>query len=1163
MAEYNVDIQVRAKTREAESQITRLQKTLDDLSKKTANINFGSVERSVRGIGNVARNVGNEVKGIFSRGLFAGAILGAGQLSTSIADVINKFSFLGKGVAGSLNSALGGVPEVVGNILNQIGHIPNAMGLAAVAAMAFAPQLLKASSAAAGLGAAVDKAVGKQVTQNIAGTIGQINGLNMAVDNVKTSFEDLIKGSTLNQLNSQLKDARYQVGEYHSSTEKAVIAAAQLVTVLKAQKAEQQAINDLVRSAQGLRSESEERRATNTYTVIQRRKKFLEEQATATVQAAQATRDLEQAESNAARDRLAAAAREKADALRNQALATQQALTALQTLEEAESNAARGRLAAAAKARDERAAFLAGGQVSQFPFGPNPRSTRRGFEGDVSADRAENALRARELRQQRAENLRFFDQEKLQLAEIDRLRDATSKRQIARIQNVSKAIRGSLSSAAIGGAFPLLFGQSPQAALGGAIGGLLGGQAGGFAGSLIGTTLGEIEAAKARTKELAAELGFSSAQAQQLSTAFELAGRNSQQLESAITNIQGLGLSTNETASAIKIAIELSKEYGGSVDKIAQAFADTLESGKVSISTLNKFTAQGIPIQEQLATKLGVNRTKLLEMAKDGRISVQQVTDSLVEMGRQAESTVDKGATGFDRFTKSVSAIATAIAGAAGALLKNLVPALDAVLGKLAAVISRATQAINLITDATVGETMSAVFKSGFARGTGTGSKSAIDEITKGLGTLNPLAATTAEQLDKIDKAARSAQAELGRYGGSLGEYSVKTAQVQLTRIQKAILTRRGQLGAPNTAAAAIVDINAPANLPPSGGGAGKDDKGKTALENSIKRVNVLQTEASTLFLAATIQDKINDAERIGAEQLALRLTFERDRAKVLGEYAAQQQKVANTANKQEELLAIRKKRNSELVALQLNYETRAAQLDLQRLAPGYERQTQLQQEAYLMQQTLAGKREEAELEIAIANTIKDIKDPAKAAAIATQMRQNAELQKEVDLATQMKQVYGEVGVALKEGVVQSLGIAIDQTKSLQEIATNMLMRIANLLLDIGVNFALFGVPSGLGKKGSGGILGGLFRADGGPVSAGRPYIVGERGPELFMPRSSGSIYPNDAMGMGGANIVVNVDAGGSSVGGDPGQAGQLGKVIGLAVQQELIKQKRPGGLLA
>jgi len=44
--------------------------------------------------------------------------------------------------------------------------------------------------------------------------------------------------------------------------------------------------------------------------------------------------------------------------------------------------------------------------------------------------------------------------------------------------------------------------------------------------------------------------------------------------------------------------------------------------------------------------------------------------------------------------------------------------------------------------------------------------------------------------------------------------------------------------------------------------------------------------------------------------------------------------------------------------------------------------------------------------------------------------------------------------------------------------------------------------------------------------------------------------------------VVVNVDASGSSAQGDGQQAKQLGSAIGAAVQAELIKQKRPGGLL-
>ena len=55
-------------------------------------------------------------------------------------------------------------------------------------------------------------------------------------------------------------------------------------------------------------------------------------------------------------------------------------------------------------------------------------------------------------------------------------------------------------------------------------------------------------------------------------------------------------------------------------------------------------------------------------------------------------------------------------------------------------------------------------------------------------------------------------------------------------------------------------------------------------------------------------------------------------------------------------------------------------------------------------------------------------------------------------------------------------------------------------------------------------------RASGGPVSANRPYIVGERGPELFVPGSSGGIVPNGAM-MGGMTVapVYNIDARGAT----------------------------------
>jgi len=53
-----------------------------------------------------------------------------------------------------------------------------------------------------------------------------------------------------------------------------------------------------------------------------------------------------------------------------------------------------------------------------------------------------------------------------------------------------------------------------------------------------------------------------------------------------------------------------------------------------------------------------------------------------------------------------------------------------------------------------------------------------------------------------------------------------------------------------------------------------------------------------------------------------------------------------------------------------------------------------------------------------------------------------------------------------------------------------------------------------------------MFRANGGPVTSGEPYIVGEKGPELFVPRASGTIVPNGMMAQAGSTVVnYNIQA--------------------------------------
>jgi|TARA_X000001382_G_scaffold106588_1_gene82018 hypothetical protein len=184
----------------------------------------------------------------------------------------------------------------------------------------------------------------------------------------------------------------------------------------------------------------------------------------------------------------------------------------------------------------------------------------------------------------------------------------------------------------------------------------------------------------------------------------------------------------------------------------------------------------------------------------------------------------------------------------------------------------------------------------------------------------------------------------------------------------------------------------------------------------------------------------------------------------------------------------------------------------------------------------------------------------------------------------QIKAVYDEIGVSIRDGLVEGLNAAIDGTKTLGEVASSVFRRISNALLNYGVNIGLSSLPGvggffsqALGMNVGKTIPGKLtewntdmpldaesipFKASGGSVSGGSPYIVGEKGPELFVPGGSGNIVPNHEMG-GSTNVVVNVDASGSSVEGDAGQAEQLGSMLAAAVQSEIANQQRPGGLLA
>jgi len=180
-----------------------------------------------------------------------------------------------------------------------------------------------------------------------------------------------------------------------------------------------------------------------------------------------------------------------------------------------------------------------------------------------------------------------------------------------------------------------------------------------------------------------------------------------------------------------------------------------------------------------------------------------------------------------------------------------------------------------------------------------------------------------------------------------------------------------------------------------------------------------------------------------------------------------------------------------------------------------------------VLQETLQFGQQEA----AVRQKIREIEEETKEelskqekVRIRTNMHLETSLQKQLEFSQ-------AIGQSFKDNFKD----AILGAQTFGEAMRNVLNNISNRLLDMALDQAFSNAGGGIF-----GFLGNIFgnkkkipeRAKGGPVQGGRSFVVGEKGPELFTPKSTGMITPNHALG-GSTNVVVNVDASGSNVEGD------------------------------
>ena len=140
-----------------------------------------------------------------------------------------------------------------------------------------------------------------------------------------------------------------------------------------------------------------------------------------------------------------------------------------------------------------------------------------------------------------------------------------------------------------------------------------------------------------------------------------------------------------------------------------------------------------------------------------------------------------------------------------------------------------------------------------------------------------------------------------------------------------------------------------------------------------------------------------------------------------------------------------------------------------------------------------------------------------------------------------------EIAMKVGESIADVFGNAFEAMLKGEDVIKSIGEGLRGLIIDIGKAIIKLVVMKTISSIVPG--LGALipFRASGGAVSGGSPYVVGERGPELFIPASTGRIEPNGRGSFGQGGIMINLS----------GQFVQRGSDLIATISQVQQSQRR------
>jgi hypothetical protein len=1205
MASYNARIDLDVRIEKAFANINKLQSRIEKIGQTPINIErnitreVDSAIQSFQRLGRIVRSTGIAIAGLG----------GAGALGS----LFNTFSVITKADVGAIGNAFKAVTSLDNALINLAGNAPLATaGIAATtaAALAFAPQIARAAADTIRLGKALGfakgplKALGEYLGTSSAE--GPMSSMTMGFGNLEKAVEAYRQAlfetsETVSELSRRQRSLQDNLNRFNSSSETAAKIARKLVDVNARLNDELREQADLIRRASGVNvTELEASKGRQSIQTRQNAEAFRLKQLSEQEAVYQAIAKLNERDGTALQEKLniqrnitnqvSLEAQRRESAEQRTATGLSQRIptpyrtagsmgfpVALPEIEQDRKIRAREQAKQAAERtlslQKSNSLLTEGVTLLQLKVALAEKlNGAYGRLGEIIGEqnrRQSQLFRARSNRAQRqelgGENLQRLERinklatnnvlqeqlkNKVALAgnaikkneftvakqigkEIDQLLEAEDQR-IDRARRVlrfrqrerqetraiakerARSRKEALGSGIIGGAFPLLFGQGVGAAVGGGAGGAAGGLVGGqfgFGLSLVGTALGtSFDALIEGAKELGAALNPLTADISAITKASGLSGSK---LEKLILDLE----KTGDAAGALSLATkELEKVVGQRGVEALKEFSQTTQDLSNDFEVfLTKFKA----FMADVFNTLLVPRAEV-ELKKRGEAiaAARKSTDP------QIQSAI--------RELDDASSI------------EERVAAQDKILRLVEAEVEAKKVSVQIDRDSIQIANMQIALEEGLLEVERLGADIKDKSVQKQL-EINLKLQYTIEQ-QKLINQLRSDEAD----------FLVITAKLQGLQVkyQKELAALQNRINKPT--------------------GRGRGTKPPESRALSLQR-DILR-ERLNLF---NVDEQI---ARVGLDRLDIlqreeqALLIRRDTEIKFLEFARQ-----DALNKS-------KVKEDETFINQL-YDARLAKVI--KSAELAAKENALVQERVRAEQQIADLRAAAGFDpLALVDRTQPYGmygAPEKLMDFSTGAELNAIVKQEVALARVLEK-YKEIGQAAQltsELVTTGFLDMVTGTKSVEEVFADFLRNLAEMLMKtaqqmiaqyiaIGIAraFALGQSPAigtrasdfnltGFGNLES--IGGNVFAgfADGGNPPVGRPSIVGERGPELFVPKSSGTIVPNHALGGGGVKVeTINITVENTGESLSPKAQKQIaGQVQGI-VLSTLANERRSGGML-